>query len=120
MPKAASRNGSAGEDELAGGAAVADTIGTWQKRLIREIRQRPARSLLIAVGTGYLAGGGLGTMLTARLLSLGARVGMRLAIIPLITDGLERAVFDGIGGGAPADAKNPNTKQLPHQKEMDT
>lgn len=61
-------------------------------RLFNEIRRRPARSLLIAGGTGFLAGGGLGASVTARLLGATARVALRLAIVPLFLDALERAV----------------------------
>lgn len=64
-------------------------------RLWAEIRRRPGRSLAIALGAGYLAGGGIGTILTARLLALGARAAMRLAFVPVLADGVERALFPG-------------------------
>jgi hypothetical protein len=64
-------------------------------RLWAEIRRRPARSLGIALGAGYLAGGGIGTILTARLLGAGARIAMRLAFVPVLADGVERALFTG-------------------------
>jgi len=125
MPRNA-RNGTAGDQQPATGRAAADSPVTvdsildWRDGVLAEIRRRPARSLLVAVGTGYLAGGGLGTILTARLLSLGARIAMRLAIIPVLADGIERAVFDGRGADTPVEAKAPNTKQLPNQKEMES
>jgi hypothetical protein len=61
-------------------------------RLFSEIRRRPARSLLIAAGTGFLAGGGLGASLTARVLGAAARVALRLSIVPVFVSALERAV----------------------------
>src|SRR3569623_495245 len=72
-----------------------------QERFFSEIRRRPARSLAVALGVGYLAGGGIGTILTARLLGLGARVALRLAVVPVLADGVERALFpsaEGNGG----------------------
>jgi len=117
MPRA--RNG-AGEPQDARGTDTLNSIPGWRDEMLAEIRRRPGRSLLVAVGTGYLAGGGLGTILTARLLSLGARIAMRLAIVPILVDGMERAVFDRRAGDAPVEAKATSTKQLHHEKEMES
>lgn len=130
MPRA-SRNEASSGDEQANGestsgssASLADLpeigaqIGRWRDDFFDEVRRRPTRSLLLAVGAGYLAGGGIGTVLTARLLGLGARIAMRLAVIPLLADGIERALFDARPAGpTEANAKTPNPKQLSHQKE---
>lgn len=97
---------------------VGAQITRWRDDVIDQIKRKPARSLLIAVGAGYVAGGGIGTILTARLLSLGARMAVRLAVIPIFADGIERALFDGRGPTA-AEAKTPNPKQL-IQKETDS
>src|SRR3569623_1756381 len=72
------------KSERSGARAAAETAREivprdLQDRFFSEIRRRPARSLAIALGVGYLAGGGIGTILTARLLGLGARVALRLA-----------------------------------------
>jgi len=89
-----------------------------QERFFAEVRRRPARSLALALGAGYLAGGGIGTILTARLLSVGARIALRLAIVPVLADGVERALFpsrDCDGSQAP----RSQTKQAT-QKEMNS
>lgn len=66
-------------------------------RLLEEIRRRPVRSLLIAAGTGYLTGGGLGTRFTAQLLGVSARMALRLAIVPMFVSALERAMSNRTG-----------------------
>jgi len=67
------------------------------------IRRRPGRSLLIAAGTGYVVGGGIGTVLTARLLGVFSRIAVRLALVPIIATGIERALYGERNdtGGAP-------------------
>ena len=89
-----------------------------EERFFAEIRRRPARSLAVALGVGYLAGGGIGTILTARLLGLGARIALRMAVVPVLADGVERALFpsgEGNGGGM----GRSQTKQG-SQKEMNS
>src|SRR4051812_5214327 len=49
----------------------------------REMRDRPWRTSAMALGAGYLLGGGLFSPLTARLLALGVRVGLRVGVTPL-------------------------------------
>lgn len=109
---------SANAEATPGAAEVGTQLARWRDDLFHEIKQRPARSLLIAIGAGYVAGGGIGTILTARLLGLGARMAVRLAVIPILADGIERALFEG-RGPTPAGAKTPNPKQL-IQKEIDS
>jgi hypothetical protein len=50
------------------------------------VKEHPGRSVAIAVGTGYVLGGGLFSALTARILGAGLRMGVRLALIPLVTE----------------------------------
>jgi len=89
------------------------------KDLYDRVRRRPAQSLLVAVGTGYLLGGGLGTILTARLLALGSRMALRLAVVPILAGEVERILFGG-GEDVPADAKAPAPKRLIQEKEIET
>ncbi|HEX3901795.1 MAG TPA: hypothetical protein VH853_03030 [Polyangia bacterium] len=42
----------------------------------------------MAVGVGYLLGGGLFSRLTARILGAGIRIGLRTALLPVVTEGL--------------------------------
>lgn len=119
MPSTARTGATAANTEATPGAPeVGAQISRWRDDLFDQIKRRPARSLLLAVGAGYVAGGGIGTILTARLLGLGARMAVRLAVIPIFADGIERALFEG-QGPTPAGAKTPNPKQL-IQKEIDS
>jgi hypothetical protein len=52
--------------------------------LRERIEQNPFRALGIAVGAGYLLGGGLFSALTARLVLSSVRIGMRLAAVPVV------------------------------------
>jgi len=115
MPSAARTSAAAANAEA---AEVGAQITHWRDDLFDQIKRRPARSLLIAVGAGYVAGGGIGTILTARLLGLGARMAIRLAVIPIFADGIERALFEG-PDHVPSGAKTTNPKQL-IQKENES
>ena len=48
------------------------------------VRKHPYGSLAAALGIGYVLGGGIFTPLTARFVGLGLRLGMRLALLPLL------------------------------------
>jgi hypothetical protein len=42
----------------------------------------------VALGVGYVLGGGLFSRLTARLVGTGIRIGLRTALLPFVTEGL--------------------------------
>ena len=73
-----------------------------------EIRRRPIRSLLIAAGTGYLAAGGLATTLTSRVLGTGARLALRLAIVPLFVSAFERLLSPDVPTSSIASSRPDN------------
>jgi hypothetical protein len=50
------------------------------------VDRHPYGTLAAAVGIGYLLGGGLFTPLTGRIVGLGLRLGLRLALLPLVKD----------------------------------
>jgi ElaB/YqjD/DUF883 family membrane-anchored ribosome-binding protein len=52
------------------------------------VQEHPWRMLGLAVGAGYILGGGLFTALTGRLLLGGLRIGMRVAALPLVREEL--------------------------------
>jgi hypothetical protein len=54
---------------MATNASIFEEVTSW-------VRQHPLTGLGIAFGVGYLLGGGLFSRTTARLLGVGARVGM--------------------------------------------
>ena len=70
------------------------------------VERHPYGTLAAALGIGYLLGGGLFTPLTGRIVGLGLRVGLRLAVLPLIKDEIsDLAEILGQGGeGAAAEA----------------
>ena len=55
------------------------------------VRRNPYGSMAAAVGIGYVLGGGIFTPLTARIVGVGLRLGMRLALLPLAETGAVRA-----------------------------
>jgi hypothetical protein len=48
------------------------------------VRRSPYGSMAAALGIGYVLGGGIFTPLTARIVGVGLRLGMRLALLPLL------------------------------------
>jgi hypothetical protein len=65
------------------------------------VRKNPYGSLAAAVGIGYVLGGGIFTPLTARIVGVGLRLGMRLALLPLLKQELFELAetFEGDEGG---------------------
>src|SRR5689334_6057719 len=48
------------------------------------VERNPYGTVAAAVGIGYVLGGGLFTPLTSRIVGLGLRLGLRLAVLPLL------------------------------------
>jgi len=57
-------------------------------KLVRQTREHPGRSVAMAVGVGYVLGGGLFSRLTARIVGTGIRIGLRTALLPFVTESL--------------------------------
>ena len=55
--------------------------------LRRQTEEHPGRAIAAAAGAGFLLGGGLFSPLTARLLGVGLRLGLRLAVLPWVLHG---------------------------------
>lgn len=64
------------------------SLNHWRDVIVRETKVRPARTVALSLGAGYLLGGGLFSALTARLVGTGLRLGFRLALIPFVTQSL--------------------------------
>ncbi|MCL2178370.1 MAG: hypothetical protein FWC28_05470 [Proteobacteria bacterium] len=64
-----------------------DERAGYTEALSENIRKRPYTSLALALGTGYVLGGGLTSRTTVRVLSLG----LKLAMIPFVQDKLLNA-----------------------------
>jgi hypothetical protein len=50
------------------------------------VDRHPYGTLAAALGIGYVLGGGLFTALTGRIVGLGLRVGVRLALLPMLKE----------------------------------
>ena len=48
------------------------------------VRRHPYRTVAAALGIGYALGGGIFTPLTARLVRIGLRIGIRTALLPVL------------------------------------
>lgn len=66
----------------------------------RRVSRHPYGTVAAAVGIGYVLGGGLFSPLTARVLGLGLRLGIRLAALPFIKEELMTLVSAAADGGA--------------------
>lgn len=62
-------------------------IGAWSQAMGRQVQAHPGRSVALAVGAGYLLGGGLFSRLTFRVVGTGMRIGLRL-LVPYLTQTL--------------------------------
>src|SRR4051794_19451084 len=62
--------------------AVTDIKGTLD--LDGRVSRNPYGTIAAAVGIGYVLGGGIFSPLTARILGLGLRLGIRLAALPFL------------------------------------
>ena len=69
-------------------------LNGWSATIIKHTRANPGRSVALALGAGYVLGGGLFTGLTARLVGAAVRIGLRVAVVPLVTDSIA-----ALGGG---------------------
>jgi hypothetical protein len=63
-------------------------VESWADRLGRQTREHPGRTVALAVGVGYVLGGGLFSRLTARIVGTGIRIGLRTALLPFVTEAL--------------------------------
>ena len=82
-------------------------LRSWRDVVIKQTAQRPVRSVALAAGAGFLLGGGLFSSLTARIVAVGLKAGVRFALVPLMTQRLismGEELLPGEEGADPAEA----------------
>jgi hypothetical protein len=86
----------------------------------RRVRRNPYGMMGAALGIGYVLGGGFFSPLTARLVGLGFKMGLRLAAIPFLESelrGLAENVMEGSEGEeSEADAPTGEGRKVKHSK----
>ena len=100
LKRAASRLAGDDDDDVRSRVRGAVDEVTRSLDLKGRIERNPYGTLAAALGIGYLLGGGFFTPLTGRLVSLGFRLGVRLAVLPLINDQVANLVSDALGGAS--------------------
>jgi len=63
-------------------------LRAWPSTLARQTQQHPGRTVALTFGAGFILGGGLFSPLTARLVGVGVRLGLRLLVLPRVVEGL--------------------------------
>jgi hypothetical protein len=91
------RNGQGGALQIVAkrSSEARQRIGTWRDRLVRQTKEHPGRMVAAALGAGFVLGGGLFSRITARIVGNGLRIGLRMAVVPFVTQSLL-----ALGGGA--------------------
>jgi hypothetical protein len=103
-------------NKMSGSASnVRERVVQARSILQRELKQRPGRTAAIALGAGFVLGGGLFSALTARILATGVRMGLRVALIPMVTQGLaawgENLIKSGGDENANSDSPDDSDKR---------
>lgn len=95
---------------------VRQRVDEWAEVLRREARQNPGRSVALALGAGYVLGGGLFSGLTARLVATVVRIGLRVAVVPLVSDGIA-ALGEGLIGRRGGNEQDDDERMSPPREE---
>ena len=65
----------------------------------QRVNRNPYGAMAAALGIGYVLGGGIFTPLTSRIVALGLRIGIRLAVLPMLKDEIS-VLADALAGEA--------------------
>jgi hypothetical protein len=76
------------------------------------VERHPYGALVAALGVGYALGGGIFTPLTARLVRFGVRLGLRAALLPIVTERISELV-EGYVRGEKAPPASPEAGEPP-------
>jgi hypothetical protein len=75
------------------------------------VDRHPFGTVAAAIGIGYVLGGGLFTPLTGRIVRMGVRIGMRLAVLPLLKQEMAELVATIDEGDEEDEGKGRATKR---------
>jgi hypothetical protein len=92
-------------------SAVSDLRGTLD--LDGRVKRNPYGTMAAGLGIGYVLGGGLFSPLTGRIVGLGLRIGLRLAVLPLLKRELSeiaQAFEEGAEGSGEQSARGRRTR----------
>ncbi|HVZ86365.1 MAG TPA: hypothetical protein VHG72_05315 [Polyangia bacterium] len=82
------------------------------------VARHPYGSIAAAVGIGYVLGGGIFTPLTSRIVTLGVRIGVRLALLPMLREEIS-AIADAVTGEQqPSERKGRSRKSAKAESEL--
>jgi len=101
---AASGQGQPTQPRVPRDVGLGPTARALMRDLYSETEKHPFRTVAIALGGGYVVGGGLFSPLTARLVGVLIRVGLRAAALPLA-----RLAMGLVDQAIPSQAKGPRT-----------
>jgi len=80
------------------------------------VNRNPYGSIAAALGIGYVLGGGIFTPLTSRIVMLGLRIGIRLAVLPMLKDEIS-GLADALGGEGEAGKGRRGSKATKQSSE---
>jgi hypothetical protein len=98
------KTGSGGKSEQLGDAAeemwdrTRDAVDDLKRvtDIQGHVSRHPYGTVAAALGIGYVLGGGIFTPLTSRIVALGLRIGVRMALLPLLQDQISE-LADAVG-----------------------
>jgi len=88
-------------------------VDEWADVIRRQAKEHPGRSVALALGAGYVLGGGLFSALTARLVGAGARFALRVALVPMLTQSLAAL-------GRDTRSSSDNSDDAPHSRTKES
>lgn len=89
-------------DDLGDGLdQVEEALADAKARVEGQVIRSPYTTLAAAIGVGYVLGGGLFTPFTARVVGGALRLGLRVAVLPLLQQELAVVAQEALGLRAP-------------------
>ena len=82
------------------------------------VNRHPYGSVAAAVGIGYVLGGGIFTPLTSRIVALGLRIGVRLALLPMLREEISAIAEAVTGEEPPSGRKGRSRKSAKAESEL--